>query len=167
MIDKKQLALVADLILQKIEQINDPTRTGIPEKAALTNYLKDINEILNTELAIWFAENILAAILRGTIVRIDDEFSKINPDKEKIQAELNVVMNFLSEVVGIDKYDYLKLTPKEVKEDFDRLEEDLREITEMFSKTVSSDDDSYEIKNRLEELKKEFKRMKKENDERE
>ena len=73
-------------------------------------------------------------------------------------------MNFLHDTVGVDEYEYTKLSPKEVKEDFDRLEEDMKEIAEMFPKAVFADEVPDEIKDRLNELKKQFEKMQKENE---
>ena len=53
MMNKKQLALVADLILQKMEQLNDRTQTGVPERVALKDYARDLKEILNEDKIIW------------------------------------------------------------------------------------------------------------------
>lgn len=164
MMNKKQLALVADLILQKMEQLNDRTQTGVPERIALKDYARDLKEILNEDIIIWYAENILAGILRGTIIRINNEFSKVEPDQGRIRRELDVVMNFLHDTVGVDEYEYTKLSPKEVKEDFDRLEEDMKEIAEMFPKAVFADEVPDEIKDKLNELKKQFEKMQKENE---
>ena len=101
--DMSDMYAVSDLIIQKLESLQDDGRTGNIEKLLMRPYVEQLKNLQNAGLIQSYANEVFGGILQTVICKVMYELSKKEPNKDKLLNLLNPIDKFMRDKIGTDQ----------------------------------------------------------------
>lgn len=165
--DLSDLYAISDLILQKLNQTQDDSRSGNIERHLLLPYTKHLGELQNIKLIQSYANEVFGGVLITTTLKTINELNKKEPDLDKIRKMLTPIEEFIKTNIGYDEKEIdrrVNSPSSTIKSDLDILVNEIEQWAKEMPQVATANEVPDEIKDGLNELKEQFMKMKKEND---
>ena len=166
--DMNDMYAVSDLIIQKLESLQDESQTGDIERLLLRPYVGQLKDLQNAGLIQSYANEVFGGILQTVVFKIMHELTKKEPDINKVLNILEPIDKFMKEKIGHD-YDEIERRigspDSSIIEDLETLEKEISDWVKNMPHVAIANEVPDDIKRGLNELKEQFMKMKKENNE--
>lgn len=165
--DLSDLYAISDLILQKLNQTQDDSRSGDIERHLLLPYTKHLSELQNIKLIQSYANEVFGGVLITTTLKTINELNKKEPDLDKIRKMLIPIEEFIKTNIGYDEKEIdrrVNSSKESIEKDLKTLVTDMKNWIKEMPQVATANEVPDEIKDGLNELKEQFMKMKKEND---
>lgn len=162
----KDLYLISDLILQKLDSFQADSEYGSLERTLLMPYVKQLSSLQNAGLIQSYANEIFGNISKTVICKTLYELSRKKPNLDKLRSTLEIVEEFMKDTIGMDVEDIgemASVSNEEIKEDLETLKSEIKNWVKKMPHVAIADKVPDDIKEELNKLKEKYMELEKEN----
>ena len=161
--NKADLYAVADLIIQKLNCIDD-SYSEI-EKGLLKPYVKQLILLQNAGLIQTYANEIFGGIVQTIVCKVVNELSKKEPDLDGLMKTIKPVYDFMKTKIGYNEEeldDRANMSDQNIEHDLETLEKEIANWVKEMPHVAMSDEVSDELRDEFKKIKEQVMNMKKE-----
>lgn len=164
--DLKDLYLISDLILQKLDSFQSDSEYGNLERTLLIPYVKQLSSLQNAGLIQSYANEVFGSISKAVICKTLYELNKKEPNLDKLRSTLEIIEEFMKETIGMsvaEMDEMASISNEGIKGTLETLKSEIKNWIKKMPHVAMADKVPDDITEELNKLKEKYMELEKEN----